>query len=108
VIPQRHATSRIGLLGGSFNPAHDGHREISLLALKRLGLDAVWWLVSPGNPLKDARDYAPYHERLQTARQVADHPRIIISNFEERKVFSIRSIRLRPCAICGRRSTLSG
>lgn len=85
MIPQRHATSRIGLLGGSFNPAHDGHREISLLALKRLGLDAVWWLVSPGNPLKDERDYAPYHERLQTARQVADHPRIIISNFEERK-----------------------
>jgi nicotinate-nucleotide adenylyltransferase len=85
VTPQRHDTSRVGLLGGSFNPAHEGHREISLLAFKRLRLDAVWWLVSPGNPLKDAADYAPYEERLRTARKVADHPRIIVSNFEERK-----------------------
>ncbi len=85
MIPQRHAASRVGLLGGSFNPAHDGHREISLAALAALKLDAVWWLVSPGNPLKDAGDYAPYGERLQKARRVADHPRIIISNFEERK-----------------------
>lgn len=85
VIPQRHDTSRIGLLGGSFNPAHEGHREISLLALKRLNLDAVWWLVSPGNPLKDAAAYAPFDERLKVARKVADHPSIIISNFEERK-----------------------
>ena len=84
LIPQRHDTSRVGLLGGSFNPAHEGHREISLLALKRLRLDAVWWLVSPGNPLKDAADYAPYEERLKTARRVSDHPRIIVSNFEER------------------------
>ncbi len=85
MIPQRHDASRVGLLGGSFNPAHEGHREISLLALKRLELDAVWWIVSPGNPLKDAGGYAPYDERLQTARRVADHPRIVISNFEERK-----------------------
>lgn len=85
MIPPRHAASRIGLLGGSFNPAHEGHREISLLALKRLALDAVWWLLSPGNPLKDAAGYAPYDERLRTARRVADHPRIIVSNFEERK-----------------------
>lgn len=85
MIPQRHDTSRVGLLGGSFNPAHEGHREISLLALKRLQLDAVWWLVSPGNPLKDAADYAPYEERLRTARKLSDHPRIIVSNFEERK-----------------------
>lgn len=85
MIPQRHDTSRVGLLGGSFNPAHDGHREVSLLAIKRLRLDAVWWLVSPGNPLKQAADYAPYEDRLRTARRVADHPRIIISNFEERK-----------------------
>lgn len=85
MIPQRHDTSRVGLLGGSFNPAHEGHREISLLALKRLSLDAVWWLVSPANPLKDAADYAPYEERLRIARKSADHPRIIVSNFEERK-----------------------
>lgn len=85
MIPRRHERGRIGLLGGSFNPAHEGHREISLVAIRRLNLDAVWWLVSPGNPLKDPADYAPYEERLKEARRVADHPRIIISNFEERK-----------------------
>lgn len=83
--PPRHATGRIGLLGGSFNPAHAGHREISLAALKHLRLDAVWWLVSPGNPLKNPDDYAPYEERLAIARRVADHHRIVISDFERRK-----------------------
>jgi nicotinate-nucleotide adenylyltransferase len=85
MIPQRHDDSRIGLLGGSFNPPHDGHREISLAALERLRLDAVWWLVSPGNPLKDANTYAPYEERLGLARRVASHPRIVVSDFERRK-----------------------
>jgi nicotinate-nucleotide adenylyltransferase len=85
MIPRRHERGRIGLLGGSFNPAHDGHREISLTAISRLSLDAVWWLVSPGNPLKDPAGYAPYEERLKEARRIADHPRIIVSNFEERK-----------------------
>ncbi len=68
--------ARIGLLGGSFNPAHRGHRHISLWAMKRLGLDAVWWLVSPGNPLKDRADMAPLSARLRSARAVARHPRI--------------------------------
>jgi len=85
VIPQRHDASRIGILGGSFNPAHEGHREISLAALKILHLDAVWWLVSPGNPLKDPSSYAPYPERLAKARSIANHHRIVVSNFEERK-----------------------
>lgn len=87
MIPQRHDASRIGLLGGSFNPAHDGHREISLAAINHLRLDAVWWLVTPGNPLKEGGDYeyAPYQERLAAARRVANHPRIVVSNFEERK-----------------------
>ena len=85
MIPQRHDHSAVGLLGGSFNPAHEGHREISLLALKRLRLDAVWWLVTPANPLKEKGAYAPYEERLKQARRVADHPRIVVSNFEERK-----------------------
>ena len=79
---------RIGLLGGSFNPAHEGHREISLAALSVLKLDAVWWLVSPGNPLKDPSVYAPYEERLKKARRVAAHPDLIISNFEERRGLS--------------------
>lgn len=85
MIPQRHDCSTIGLLGGSFNPAHDGHREISLAALASLGLDAVWWLVSPGNPLKDANGYAPYGERLAQARRAAADPRIVVSDFEARK-----------------------
>lgn len=64
--------TRIGLLGGSFNPAHRGHRLISLFALKALGLDEVWWLVSPGNPLKDAaRDMAPLPVRLRSAQAMA-------------------------------------
>ncbi|MGB0922601.1 MAG: nicotinate-nucleotide adenylyltransferase [Alphaproteobacteria bacterium] len=73
---------RIGLLGGSFNPAHEGHRYISLIALKRLQLDAVWWLVSPQNPFKDKG--APYAERLAGARALANHPRIRVSDFEKR------------------------
>lgn len=87
MTPQRHDASRIGLLGGSFNPAHGGHREISLKALKLFNLDAVWWLVTPGNPLKAGDDYQydSYETRLAAARRVADHPRIVISNFEVRK-----------------------
>jgi nicotinate-nucleotide adenylyltransferase len=73
---------RIGLLGGSFNPAHDGHRHISLYALKALRLDAVWWLVSPQNPLKDARDTAALAERLALAGTTARHPRIAVTALE--------------------------
>jgi len=63
--------TKIGLLGGSFNPAHGGHRAISLFAAKALGLDEVWWLVSPGNPLKPRAGMAPLPARLAHARQVA-------------------------------------
>jgi nicotinate-nucleotide adenylyltransferase len=63
--------TRIGLLGGSFNPAHRGHRHISLAALEALGLDEIWWLVSPGNPLKPARGMAPFAARLASARRAA-------------------------------------
>jgi nicotinate-nucleotide adenylyltransferase len=85
MIPRRHDRSRIGLLGGSFNPAHEGHREISLAALLALHLDAVWWLVSPGNPLKDPGTYIPFEDRMAEARRVASHPRIVVSDFERRK-----------------------
>lgn len=61
------AGARIGLLGGSFNPAHGGHRRISLFAAKALGLDEVWWLVSPGNPLKSATGMAPLPARMASA-----------------------------------------
>jgi len=73
---------RIGLLGGSFNPAHGGHRRISLAAMAALGLDEVWWLVSPGNPLKSKRDMAPYEARLASAREQAKGTRIKVSDFE--------------------------
>jgi len=67
---------KVGLMGGSFNPAHDGHRHVAETALKRLGLDEVWWLVSPQNPLKPRDDMAPFGDRLASARAVARHPRI--------------------------------
>lgn len=76
------AGQRIGLLGGSFNPAHAGHRFISLYALKTLGLDAVWWLVSPQNPLKDSRETAALDERVTAAQAVARHPRIVVTALE--------------------------
>jgi len=79
------AMARIGLLGGSFNPAHRGHRRISLAALDALGLDEVWWLVSPGNPLKaDAQDMAPFAARLASARHMARRAPIRASDFETR------------------------
>ncbi len=73
---------RVGLLGGSFNPAHDGHLHISKLALDRLKLDQVWWLVSPQNPLKAADDMASLESRLAAARAVADDRRIRVSAIE--------------------------
>ncbi|MDX2028795.1 MAG: nicotinate-nucleotide adenylyltransferase [Alphaproteobacteria bacterium] len=72
----------IGLLGGSFNPAHDGHRSISLYALKRLKLNQVWWLVSPQNPLKPSKGMAPLATRLKEARKVASHNRIAVMDME--------------------------
>ncbi len=68
--------ARIGLLGGSFNPAHAAHRHISTEAMRRLGLDEVWWLVSPQNPLKAESGMAPLAARLASARAAARHPRI--------------------------------
>ncbi len=75
---------RVGLLGGSFNPAHAGHLHVSRTALARLGLDHVWWLVSPGNPLKSADGMAPFARRLESARAVAQDPRIHASDLEAR------------------------
>lgn len=81
----RHAHGlRIGLLGGSFNPAHAAHRQISLIAMRRLGLDAVWWLVTPGNPLKDNRGLPPLQMRMEEAAKIARHPRILITGVEAR------------------------
>lgn len=76
--------ARIGLLGGSFNPAHAGHRHVAERALRRLGLDQVWLMVSPGNPLKPARGMAPFAQRLASARAIADGRRIIATDIEAR------------------------
>jgi nicotinate-nucleotide adenylyltransferase len=73
---------RIGLLGGSFNPAHEGHLHLSRLALQYLRLDAIWWLVSPQNPLKSSADMAPFDARFASATRMARHPRIRPSNLE--------------------------
>lgn len=73
---------RIGLMGGSFNPAHEGHLYVSKTALRRLDLDYVWWLVSPGNPLKPQAAMAPLQKRLAYARFLAHHPRIRVTDIE--------------------------
>jgi nicotinate-nucleotide adenylyltransferase len=95
-VPVAGPRMRIGLLGGSFNPAHAGHRHISLVALAKLGLDQVWWLVSPGNPLKDPSQLPSLKQRVAAANEVARHPRIVVTGFEEEFGFvhTIDTIRL--------------
>ena len=73
-----------GLLGGSFNPAHGGHRRITLFAAEVLGLDETWWLVSPGNPLKPEKGMAPLPARLLSARKQARRARIVPTGIEQR------------------------
>jgi nicotinate-nucleotide adenylyltransferase len=81
-IPLYTNGMRIGLLGGSFNPPHVAHRAISLFAIKRLKLDRVWWLVTPGNPLKDQDGLRDLNERTAAARNMANDPRIDVSCLE--------------------------
>ncbi|USG61696.1 nicotinate (nicotinamide) nucleotide adenylyltransferase [Sneathiella marina] len=75
---------KIGILGGSFNPAHQGHRDISLTALRLLALDEVWWLVSPQNPLKTSDGMGDFRDRMAGAKKIAKHPNIKVSDFETR------------------------
>lgn len=84
-VPARfgdHRRARIGLLGGSFNPAHAGHRHVAETARRALGLDQVWLMVSPGNPLKPACGMAPFRDRLASARRIADGRRIVATDIE--------------------------
>ncbi|ACL59594.1 nicotinate-nucleotide adenylyltransferase [Methylobacterium nodulans] len=81
-LPPSAPGLRVGLYGGSFNPAHAGHLHVSRLALRRLALDRVWWMVSPGNPLKDRRILAPLAERVAGAEAIARDPRIAVTAFE--------------------------
>src|SRR5262245_50676046 len=79
-----NAHLRIGLLGGSFNPAHEGHLHISLEALHRLQLDQVWWLVTPQNPLKPSHNLAPIEKRAAIAEELtAGVPQILITDIEK-------------------------
>ena len=82
VLPAHAPGMRIGLFGGTFDPPHEAHLGASLLAMKRLDLDRVWWLVTPGNPLKDTRGLAPLARRIIAAEALARHPRIDITDLE--------------------------
>jgi nicotinate-nucleotide adenylyltransferase len=82
-LPPHARGQKIGLFGGTFDPPHQAHLAASLLAMKRLGLDAVWWLVTPGNPLKDTRKLAPLKTRIAAIHALTHHPRIYVSSIEE-------------------------
>ena len=82
-LPPVTAGQRIGLFGGSFNPAHRGHVMVALFALKRLELDQVWWLVSPQNPLKDPNETGEYATRFAATRAIATDPRFVVTDIEK-------------------------
>jgi len=81
-IPIHYPGQRIGLFGGTFDPPHEAHLAACLLAMKRLALDHVWWLVTPGNPLKNTTGLAPLDERVAAARRLAHHPRMDVTGIE--------------------------
>lgn len=82
-LPPHGAGQAIGLFGGTFNPPHEGHRNASVMALRRLGLDWVWWLVTPGNPLKQNGNLPRLASRIEAAARVASHPRIVVTGIEQ-------------------------
>lgn len=81
-LPSVERGMRIGLFGGSFNPPHEGHLLVAETALRTLGLDRVWWMVTPGNPLKDHSHLAPLHKRIDASRALIEDQRITVTAFE--------------------------
>ena len=81
-LPPHTPGMRIGLFGGSFNPPHAGHLLVSEIALRRLRLDRVWWLVTPGNPLKENSGLPPLAARIVAARKLVRDPRIVVTGLE--------------------------
>ena len=81
-LPSFGPRMRVGLLGGSFNPPHEGHALITRLALRRLALDRVWWLVTPGNPLKSLTELAALKARMEAARRLDVGPKVVVSDIE--------------------------
>ncbi|NCC22362.1 MAG: nicotinate-nicotinamide nucleotide adenylyltransferase [Alphaproteobacteria bacterium] len=89
---------RVGLLGGSFNPPHEGHLHISLIAMAMLKLDCVWWVVTPQNPLKSPQGVLPFEERFSLCEDIARHPRIIVTAIEQqlkynRTLYTVRALK---------------
>ncbi len=95
---------RIGLLGGSFNPPHEGHALITRLALRRLALDRVWWLVTPGNPLKSPTGLAALKARIEAARRLDVGPRVVVSDIEAQigSHFTYDTLRVAQASRAGR------
>jgi len=83
VMPHVERGMVVGLFGGSFNPPHQGHLLVAEIALRRLGLDQLWWLVTPGNPLKSKSELAPLKQRLEACEALARDPRIKVTAFEK-------------------------
>ena len=86
---------RIGLYGGSFDPPHAGHRHVALIAMKRLHLDRIWWMVTPGNPLKDRSGLASAAARTAETRRLAQHPRMLVTEFETQlgSTYTVQTLR---------------
>jgi nicotinate-nucleotide adenylyltransferase len=82
-MPHTERGMVVGLFGGSFNPPHGGHALVAEIAIRRLGLDQLWWMVTPGNPLKSRNHLAPLTERLALSEEIAHDPRIKVTAFEQ-------------------------
>ncbi len=81
-IPHAEKGMAVGLFGGSFNPPHAGHALVTEIAIRRLGLNQLWWMVTPGNPLKDTRELAPLADRIAASEKLAEDSRIRVTAFE--------------------------